>query len=208
MNRGFAVAQKIEMKTRLWAAAFLLAYCFLVGQGAMGISGGDGNDASRGAMLVAKDSAAALLAPASSVLAATSPMGWNSWDGYGTTVNEQQVKENAEWFAKHLKPLGWQYITIDMEWFVTNPHTGRELQDFAVRHGCEWPLHSGGESFSIVGGWQGFQTHRRLHPFAGAEIWRPHFARHPEKSRRVKRANIRDRISRGGWRPRATRRRG
>jgi alpha-galactosidase len=49
------------------------------------------------------------------------PMGWNSWDGYGTTINEEQVKANAQWFAKHLKPYGWQYIVVDMEWFVTNP---------------------------------------------------------------------------------------
>jgi len=55
------------------------------------------------------------------MLAATPPMGWNSWDGYGTTVNEDQFKANADWFAKHLKPFGWQYVVIDMEWFVTNP---------------------------------------------------------------------------------------
>ncbi len=55
------------------------------------------------------------------LLAATPPMGWNSWDGYGTTINEEQVKANAAWFAKHLKPSGWQYVVIDMEWFVSNP---------------------------------------------------------------------------------------
>src|SRR5713226_896922 len=60
-------------------------------------------------------------APQTPLLAATPPLGWNSWDGYGTTVNEAQVKSNAEWFAKHLKPFGWQYIVVDMEWFVTNP---------------------------------------------------------------------------------------
>ncbi len=54
-------------------------------------------------------------------LAATPPMGWNSWDGYGTTITEDQFKANAVWFAKHLRPFGWQYLTIDMEWFVTNP---------------------------------------------------------------------------------------
>jgi alpha-galactosidase len=54
-------------------------------------------------------------------LAETPPMGWNSWDGYGTTINEEQVKANAKWFAEHLKSYGWQYVTIDMEWFVTNP---------------------------------------------------------------------------------------
>jgi hypothetical protein len=57
----------------------------------------------------------------STVLAATPPMGWNSWDGYGTTITEDQFKTNVAWFAQHLKPFGWQYVTIDMEWFVTNP---------------------------------------------------------------------------------------
>jgi alpha-galactosidase len=57
----------------------------------------------------------------SSLLAATPPMGWNSWDGYGTTVKEADVKANAQWLAEHLKPFGWQYVVVDMEWFVTNP---------------------------------------------------------------------------------------
>ncbi|HKN75141.1 MAG TPA: glycoside hydrolase family 27 protein [Candidatus Acidoferrum sp.] len=60
-------------------------------------------------------------APASALLAATPPLGWNSWDGYGTTINEEQVKANSKWFAEHLKPAGWQYVVVDMEWFVTNP---------------------------------------------------------------------------------------
>ena len=54
-------------------------------------------------------------------LAATPPMGWNSWDGYGTTINEAQFKANANWFSEHLKSFGWQYVVIDMEWFVRNP---------------------------------------------------------------------------------------
>jgi alpha-galactosidase len=56
-----------------------------------------------------------------SLLAATPPMGWNSWDGYGTTVKEVDVKANAQWLAEHLKLFGWQYVVVDMEWFVTNP---------------------------------------------------------------------------------------
>ena len=54
-------------------------------------------------------------------LASTPPMGWNSWDGYGTTVTESDVKANANWVADHLKAFGWQYVTVDMEWFVENP---------------------------------------------------------------------------------------
>ena len=65
------------------------------------------------------------VAPAGSQITGTAsampPMGWNSWDSYGTTVNEAAVKANAEWMAKHLKEFGWQYVVVDMEWFVTNP---------------------------------------------------------------------------------------
>ena len=55
------------------------------------------------------------------VLATTPPLRWNSWDGYGTTINQEQVKASAKWFAEHLKAYGWQYVVVDMEWFVTNP---------------------------------------------------------------------------------------
>src|SRR5215831_19809662 len=54
-------------------------------------------------------------------LATRPPMGWNSWDGYGTTINEEQFKANAKWMSDHLKAFGWEYAVIDMEWFVTNP---------------------------------------------------------------------------------------
>jgi alpha-galactosidase len=53
--------------------------------------------------------------------APTPPMGWNSWDSFGTTVTEADFKANAQWFAEHLKSFGWQYVVVDMEWFVTNP---------------------------------------------------------------------------------------
>lgn len=54
-------------------------------------------------------------------LALTPPMGWNSWDSFGTTVTEADVKANADWMARNLKSFGWQYVVVDMEWFVTNP---------------------------------------------------------------------------------------
>jgi alpha-galactosidase len=55
------------------------------------------------------------------ILASTPPLGWNSYDGYGTTVNEAEFKANTTWFVAHLKPLGWQYLVIDEEWYVTDP---------------------------------------------------------------------------------------
>jgi alpha-galactosidase len=55
------------------------------------------------------------------LLASTPPMGWNSWDSFGTTVEEKDVRVNAKWLADHLKSYGWQYVVVDMEWFVNNP---------------------------------------------------------------------------------------
>ena len=43
-------------------------------------------------------------------------MGWNSWDSYGTTVTEEEVKANADFMAKRLKSAGWQYVVIDIQW--------------------------------------------------------------------------------------------
>jgi alpha-galactosidase len=47
----------------------------------------------------------------------TPPMGWNSYDCYGETVTEAEVKANADYVAKNLKPYGWDYIVIDYCWF-------------------------------------------------------------------------------------------
>ena len=54
-------------------------------------------------------------------VAHTPPMGWNSWDSYGRTITEAQVKETADWMAHHLKHFGWQYVVIDEGWYVLNP---------------------------------------------------------------------------------------
>ncbi len=47
----------------------------------------------------------------------TPPLGWNSWDCFGAGVNERQLRENAEFMAKELKPFGWQYIVCDIQWY-------------------------------------------------------------------------------------------
>ncbi|MGD0360489.1 MAG: glycoside hydrolase family 27 protein [Bryobacteraceae bacterium] len=60
-------------------------------------------------------------AQAADTVAATPPMGWNSWDCYGTTVTEAEVKANADYMAQHLKQHGWQYVVIDIQWSEQNP---------------------------------------------------------------------------------------
>ncbi len=56
--------------------------------------------------------------------AQTPPMGWNSWDCYGPTVVESEVKANAEYMAKHLKKYGWEYIVVDIRWNIQNDKAG------------------------------------------------------------------------------------
>ena len=50
--------------------------------------------------------------------AATPPLGWNSWDCFGTTVTEQQIKEQADAMVKYLLPSGYNYLTVDIEWYA------------------------------------------------------------------------------------------
>lgn len=44
------------------------------------------------------------------------PMGWNSWDCFGTTVTEEEVLANARFMAKHLRDAGWDTIVVDADW--------------------------------------------------------------------------------------------
>jgi alpha-galactosidase len=54
-------------------------------------------------------------------IAATPPMGWNSYNCYGSAVHEDEVKANADYMAQHLKQYGWQYIVVDFLWSYDNP---------------------------------------------------------------------------------------
>jgi hypothetical protein len=67
-------------------------------------------------------------------LAATPPMGWNSWDCYGTTVTESEVKTNADYMARRLKQHGWQYAVVDIQWSEPNAqaHGYRENAQLAM----------------------------------------------------------------------------
>ncbi len=56
--------------------------------------------------------------------ALTPPMGWNSWDCFGPSVVESEVKENADYMAANLLEYGWEYIVVDIRWYVDNQTTG------------------------------------------------------------------------------------
>lgn len=58
--------------------------------------------------------------------AKTPPMGWNSYDYYDTMVTEQQIKANADYMAEYLKAYGWEYIVVDIQWYVKNAGSERD----------------------------------------------------------------------------------
>ncbi|MGB7283595.1 MAG: glycoside hydrolase family 27 protein [Candidatus Acidiferrum sp.] len=63
---------------------------------------------------------------AQSLLASSPPMGWNSWDSYGETIGESDIRANAAWMAEHLKAYGWEYVVVDEGWYVTNHSVGTQ----------------------------------------------------------------------------------
>ncbi len=44
-------------------------------------------------------------------------LGWNSYDCYGSHINEKLTNENLEAFIQKLKPSGYEYFVLDAGWF-------------------------------------------------------------------------------------------
>jgi alpha-galactosidase len=49
--------------------------------------------------------------------ASTPPMGWNSYDAWGTSITEDETLANALYMKDHLLSHGWKYIVIDARWY-------------------------------------------------------------------------------------------
>jgi len=49
--------------------------------------------------------------------APTPPMGWNSYDAWGTSITEEETLANARYMREHLLAHGWKYIVIDARWY-------------------------------------------------------------------------------------------
>ena len=60
-------------------------------------------------------------AAAVGAVAMAPPMGWNSYNCFGSAVHEDEVRANTDYMARHLKPFGWQYIVVDFLWSYDNP---------------------------------------------------------------------------------------
>jgi alpha-galactosidase len=58
-------------------------------------------------------------------LALTPPMGWNSWNVWGTAVDTAKVRAATDWMVKSgLAAHGYQYINIDDAWEAKRDTTG------------------------------------------------------------------------------------
>jgi hypothetical protein len=133
----------------------------------------------RSAMRMQHGLAALMLAlatgTAAAQVAATPPMGWNSWDAYGLTITEPQFRDNVKVLKEKLLPFGWQYAVIDEGWFFENPEdrdTPDKLRYAIDRYGRYVPVparfpSSGreGDPAFILGG-----THGSVAPKLAATI--------------------------------------
>jgi len=59
-------------------------------------------------------------------VAPSPPLGWNSWDAYGLTIDEADYRANATALAG-LRQFGWEYAVIDEGWYMENPF-GRKVE--------------------------------------------------------------------------------
>ena len=65
---------------------------------------------------------APILLQAQQRVAATPPMGWNSWDSFGLTITQSEFEHEAGYMHQHLQKYGWQYMVIDEGWFARYPN--------------------------------------------------------------------------------------
>lgn len=63
-------------------------------------------------------------------LAATPPMGWNSWNKFGCNANEEMIRQMADaMVSSGMKDAGYQYIVIDDCWQVERDKDGNIVPD-------------------------------------------------------------------------------
>ena len=92
-------------------------------------------------------------------LAPTPPMGWNSWDAYGLTINEEQFRANAQVLAG-LKSYGWNYAVVDEGWYFEDaqarPEARKSFWDangLLIPDTVRYPSAANGAGFKPLADW-------------------------------------------------------
>jgi alpha-galactosidase len=101
----------------------------------------------------------ALSIPAQTVAPAP-PMGWNSWDAYGLTINEDDFRANVHVLAG-IQEFGWKYAVIDEGWYMADPfaNTVEARKYLFDGHGIQipvpdrFPSAAGGAGFKPLADW-------------------------------------------------------
>lgn len=84
-------------------------------------------------------------------------MGWNSWDCYGASVTEDEVKGNAEYMARYLLKYGWEYVVVDIQWYESTADSSQyhafvplEMDEYSrlIPSVNRFPSSSGGRGFA------------------------------------------------------------
>jgi alpha-galactosidase len=86
------------------------------------------------------------------VIALTPALGWNSWNAFGLTVNDQRVRTSAKTFTDKLSAHGWNYINIDDGWEAEQRNANGEIvanQKFPDMKGLTDYVHSLGLKMGI-----------------------------------------------------------
>ena len=76
----------------------------------------------------------------SAILAATPPMGWNSWNKFGCKIDEQLIEQTADaMVSSGMRDAGYRYVNIDDCWMAKTRDTAGNLQSDPVRfpHGIK-----------------------------------------------------------------------
>lgn len=79
--------------------------------------------------------------------ALTPPMGWNSFDQFGSRITEAEAEEQATVMAARLLPSGYRYFVIDAGWYEWERK--RFVDDFGrfVPAPNRFPSSTGGAGF-------------------------------------------------------------
>jgi len=80
--------------------------------------------------------------------ALTPPMGWNSYDSFGATVNESEFLAAAKAVKSILQPYGWSTVVIDYLWF--DSEDGIDSNGRWLPSPSKWPSSTGGVGLKAV----------------------------------------------------------
>jgi len=86
-------------------------------------------------------------------------LGWNSYNCYGTVIDDATLKENLDAFIEKLKPYGYTYFVIDAGWY----------KNITLKPGLKWPS-DGDPKYNTVDEYGRYCPSKSLFPNGFKEI--------------------------------------